>query len=451
MEISGTVKAAVLFVPDGAGGASVLRLNMPFRTYCDGKSLEGCGRCGLQASLKSLDTRLLNPRKLLLRADISLEPTGYRSQTAALCTGLEETGGVQVLEVEGGCALLTEVVERDLSFTEELQVPASRKGIRELLTDHVSIAPTELKIVGRKLVVKGVVAAEVLYRSQADELCTLNQEYAFSQILETQADEDQGEARASFELMDCDFQIGAEQHPEDEYTVTMRLQLRTVAEVSERRRLRYLADLYSLTGAVKLESQPMNLSEDLVSYTRKYNLREVVETGVAVKQVICGQVRCGGAVCRREGDTASAQAPAVLHVLYCDENGSLLAAEREVILSADLDMEEETQVRVQVSCAGEIQCAAVAEGIELRFAATFRVETCRRRNRLCVQEAVWEEESEEGEQPSVVLKRIPGGMRLWDVAKGHHSTCADILAANGLEKEEDADGDRLLLIPRRRA
>ena len=43
MEISGAVKAAVLFVPEGAAGASVLHLTMPFRTYCDGKGLEGCG------------------------------------------------------------------------------------------------------------------------------------------------------------------------------------------------------------------------------------------------------------------------------------------------------------------------------------------------------------------------------------------------------------------------
>ncbi len=450
MEIGGAVKATVLFVPDGTGGAAVLHLTMPFRTYCDGKELEGCTHCALQASLKSLDARLLNPRKLLLRADISLSPAGYAPQTTTLCTGLEEGEGIQVLEEEGTCALLTEVIQRDMDFTEELQVPASRKGIRELLTSQVEVTPTELKILGHKLVVKGVVTAEVLYRSQADELCTLDQEYAFSQVLETSADEEQGEARASFELRDCEFQVGSEQRMDDEYTVTLHLQMRTVAEVYERRNVRHLADLYGLTGTVKLESQPVRLSEDLVSYTRKYNAREIVETGVAVKQVICAHVRCGAAACRREGDAASVQAPALLRVLYCDENGSLLSAERDVILSADMELEGDAVARIWASCAGEIQCAAVQEGIELRFQPAFRVETCRKKSRLCIQEATWEEDSQEEVHPSVVLRRVAKGARLWDVAKSHHSTCADILAANGLEREEEIAGDGLLLIPRKR-
>ena len=52
--------------------------------------------------------------------------------------------------------------------------------------------------------------------------------------------------------------------------------------------------------------------------------------------------------------------------------------------------------------------------------------------------------------PSVVLRRMVDGMRLWDMAKMHHSTCGDILAANGLEREEDIPRDRLLLVPRKR-
>ena len=126
-------------------------------------------------------------------------------------------------------------------------------------------------------------------------------------------------------------------------------------------------------------------------------------------------------------------------------------AEREVILSADLELAEDAAARVQADCAGEIQCVTTSDGVELRFPATFLVETCRRRERLYIREAAWEEESEEGTQPSVVLEHLPAGARLWDVAKRRHSTCADILAANGLEKEEDIDGERLLLIPRRRA
>lgn len=450
MEIAGTVKAEVLFVPDGAGGASTLHLTMPFRTNCDGKGLEGCSHCGLQASLKSLDARLLNPRKLLLRADISLEPTGYRAQTVELCTGVTDGEGVQTLEEEGSCALLLEVMEKEMPFTEELQIPASRKGVRELLSGRAMLAPTEWKIIGKKLVVRGVVTANVLYRSQADELCAATQEYAFSQIMETRVDEDAGDVRTAFELVDCSFTPGSEQQPDDGYTITMNLQLRTVAEVYEKRPIRCLTDLYSLSGTVKLDTRSVTMSEEPESFTRKYTLREVLQTGVEVKQVVCGDISCGPAVCRWENGQATVQAPALLHALYSDDNGALLSAQREVILSADLDVKEDMAVRVRAECGGEVQCGVTQEGIELRFPVVFRVEAVRRRSRLCLQSAQWEEEQEDAHYPSVVLRRMVDGMRLWDMAKMHHSTCGDILAANGLEREEDIPRDRLLLVPRKR-
>ena len=56
---------------------------------------------------------------------------------------------------------------------------------------------------------------------------------------------------------------------------------------------------------------------------------------------------------------------------------------------------------------------------------------------------------EGGERPSLVLRTLGRGERLWDLAKTYGTTIADIISANELEGEAAAEG-RLLLIPRRR-
>ena len=52
-------------------------------------------------------------------------------------------------------------------------------------------------------------------------------------------------------------------------------------------------------------------------------------------------------------------------------------------------------------------------------------------------------------QPSIVLRVVGAGERLWDIAKAYGTTSRDIVQANGLEEELAPEG-QLLLIPRKR-
>ena len=62
------------------------------------------------------------------------------------------------------------------------------------------------------------------------------------------------------------------------------------------------------------------------------------------------------------------------------------------------------------------------------------------------------EECEKNEKnvPSLVLRAMKPGERLWDIAKRYRTTVEAILAANELKEESAAVSGKLLLIPRRR-
>ena len=52
-------------------------------------------------------------------------------------------------------------------------------------------------------------------------------------------------------------------------------------------------------------------------------------------------------------------------------------------------------------------------------------------------------------RPSIVLRAVEEGERLWDIAKAYGTTMEDIIQANGLGEEAPAVG-RVLLIPKKR-
>ena len=92
-----------------------------------------------------------------------------------------------------------------------------------------------------------------------------------------------------------------------------------------------------------------------------------------------------------------------------------------------------------------------ADGVELRFPVTFAVSVAETPRYPCLQSLEAEECGKKDENvPSLVLRAMKQGERLWDIAKLYRTTVEAILAANELKEESAAVIGKLLLIPRRR-
>ena len=452
LEVGGVIKATVLFVPEGGTEVCALHLSVPFHNYCEGRNLTGCGNCRVSAWLKGIDSRLLNPRKLLTRAEITLEATGYCRQENTLCVAAEAAEGLQVLEEDASTTVVTDVLEREFTYSEELSVSAGRSGIREILDTDTQLYPTESKVVGSKLVLKGIVQSQVLYKDTDGVLSTLSQEFLFSQIVETSASEETGQAKAAFDLTGYEYLIGTEGAPDDDHAITMSLHIRSHIAVMETKRLHYLADLYSITADAALTTKPLAVVEDVRSFTKKQNMREMLETAVAVRQVCSAGVRCGTCTCQIGEGTATAQIPVTIKALYLDENGSLLMAEKNILVKGEMEAAAGSDPHIALHCPGEVTGSPTPEGMEIRFTLEFWMDTGSRSQKLCVADATLEEAAQDkGRRPSAILRKVDRGTRLWDIAKQYRTTCADILAANQVDSEQAIPADRLLLIPCRQA
>lgn len=61
--------------------------------------------------------------------------------------------------------LLTHIAEKDFTCSEEMNLSPGRDGAAELLTSQVTSSVTETKLVGSKLILKGVFTVSLLYRT----------------------------------------------------------------------------------------------------------------------------------------------------------------------------------------------------------------------------------------------------------------------------------------------
>ena len=315
------------------------------------------------------------------------------------------------------------------------------------MSTRVDIRGSDSKLIGSKLVVKGFLSATVLYREAGGRLSLLQQELPFSQILEGNGFDEDCESEAAYRLLSLDCRAGSESAPDDTCTLTLTVSLCTRVTVWKRLEIGFIADLYSTAAPVACQMTELEIGEDSQQNVRRQNVRELLETGTAVRSVVDTAISCGGA--RLEG--GEWKVPVWARCLYMDESGQLGSVRREFTVSIP-DEEDGGDCQAEAFCRGDVIANITPEGVELRFPVECEITGVHHRRYLCVSGGETEEEpQDQGQAPSLILRKMGTGETLWAVAKQYRATREGILSVNELADESQITPDRLLLIPRARA
>ena len=198
--------------------------------------------------------------------------------------------------------LLTHIAEKDFTFSEQMDLSPGREGAAELLTSQVCRAVTETKIVGSKLIFKGLFHVSLLYRTADGSCCSASGELPFSQIMEVEGAPEGAEPTVQLQLTGADLQIDGGDAEGREIAVT--LYLHATALLRQSQELTLLSDLYSTAYDLTYEAAPLELTSFRQQLTRRQTVREVLEIGVVAESILALSVTCGAVSVSREGETA---------------------------------------------------------------------------------------------------------------------------------------------------
>lgn len=437
----GVVSGWLLYEPEGGGGLCKLALRIPFTAKADAAGVSSQGRWVVRPVLRKMDARTLNPRKVLVRADIGVDLRLYEPRKLSVCCGLECPDGAQAqrLVAEQQAYLTTFVQEKAFSVYEEVHAPTGLDGAGELLCVRAEAWCTEARLIGNKLVIKGEAGVRVRYLAggKPDSVCI---PIGFSQIMEIEGVGEQADCNVELYVTD----VSCVQAGEDGRTLNVSLDLMGQAVVSERFTVAVLQDAYSTCGEMAVDVQKLMVSDLVERYAKPQTMRETIETQVQAKSVVDAAVR----VCSVSVTGNSLETQLQADVLYLDEQDRLHTASRTILVSGQLDIPENSRCSVQCSCPGEAFAAVTAGGLELRFNMDLHGCLTRQQPVVTLKTVRWSECEREGagSKPSVVMRAAMPGERLWDIAKAFGTTVQRICQANELDGEAVSTG-KLLLIP----
>ena len=449
IEISGSIKAWVLYLPDGEEGMRRVEVNIPFTCGMDGPSLSPDCRVVALPRVQGADTRSVNPRKVLVRANLAVCLRAYAPVMSTLCAGLDAPGeaGLEQLTEQMSTYVVACVEEKPFTFSDDLNLPGSRSEAAELLKHRIRVQCGESKVIGNKLIFKGECALQLLYRSQENTLCTVEYSLPFSQIMEVSG---------VGEEADCDLEITPTEaactlSPGDSRLFSVSLGFLAQAVVREERQVTLLADLYSTLYQLEVERKSCDIGRLLEHSVKSQSVREIIESGTLARAVLDAYVSVGQILQAREGDRLTLTADTWVTILYEEEAGTAAAVRRQIPVSCQLELPEGCRCACLCRCPEQVLATPTSGGLEVRFPLEFWYLALAQTTVSGVSGVHLDEEKprDNGAAPSVVLRMVGAGERLWDIAKAYGTTRQDIVQANDLE-EELLPAGQLLLIPRRR-
>lgn len=435
--VSGTVRVTVLYTSEESTGLRSLTVSVPFSCTAEDRELASAQLIWATGRLLLVEAQAVTARKLYIRLLPEVTMTGYIRTVRRICSGTEENAALRVRCRDHVCSLLDAVVERDITVTQEVQVSPVPE---ELLLYRLYPRLSSCRTVGNKLVVKGEAALSALYRGQDQQLHTYDTELPLSQILDGGGLPEDGEYAVRLCLTGGEARVLRSDNGGG-LSVTVELRLLLCAYRTER--CTCVEDLYSIRQPVRLEQETVTLPAAHPDCILREETVEHLDFGGNKPFFFITDTDCANAAVTTEAGQTALRTTVRTRLLYLDENDSPAVTERasEVVLPV--------KEMVQGLCCGLSGGPGVqlgAGGCDVRQVVEFLAEDAQQEPLVTVCGGELLEPEEQGQTPSLVLRRLLPGETLWDAAKQYRTDEALLRAVNRLEGEELPD--KMLLIPR---
>lgn len=441
VSVAGSVSVGVLFV-DSDGRIHRLQGQVPFSLRREVNSEEPERVLQARCTLCTVDARLLNSRKVLVRVSVRCELRVYSRSSASIFDLAEPSPSLQLRRKELPLRLPLAMGEKSFTLNEELVLPAGKPPIAELLKWVCRMQVLEQKPVGARQVFKGELTVHALYEDPDGELQSFESSLPFSQFADLGQECPDGEARTLLSL------TSMEVEPDGQLEcrrLLLSVGLLAQCMVMGEQRVAMIDDAYCTDA----ELTPKYADWSVCATLDRPGFREtaVATCDTPAQSVVDAWLYSDEPQRRREGQRVVLELPFHCNVLYRDAEGMLQGQTLHSALTLETALAEQGDCCVEQLTGGELYTSSGPNGIELRCPVSVELECFAEEtlHAVCGGE-ILQDEGKTERRPAVVLRRTDGPEEIWQIAKATRSTVDSIMAVNEL-LNETVPAETLLLIP----
>ncbi|MCI8879811.1 MAG: DUF3794 domain-containing protein [Clostridiaceae bacterium] len=434
MLISGTVKTAVLYLPEGETDPKRLDIPLTFAHIeeCRGIHEDTC--CFARCALAGVEAVAVNSRKVSVTARLVFDLSAYQQTCISLTESIER--GDPSIETQcetRDITLIDQLSVNDFTVLEDAQLPDADD--LDLLHACCEFRPTECRAMNGKAIVRGDAVVTGMGLQPDGELRTFEQTTNFMQVFPCEGLEEGApvSVRLAANSMDCRMEPGS--------ILSFSISASAMLCAEKSHTLSTVTDLYSTTHELRVDTRSVTLQEHKTVGRLSAECTRDIALGEGASHLVQSSAVMTGSP--TQGTDGRLSVPVTCQGLYHNEDGAVHSFSKPLTLEFTADASRCEQCRVQVASA-----VCGKEGVTLRARlegdsiAGDRLEL-----RDITEITIGEPLPAAREGVTLTLRYIDEEEALWDVARTCRTTVAAIRGANGLGENETAVSGRMLLIP----
>ncbi len=440
--LGASVSVSVIYMPDGAGAIQSLPVTVPVELRMDAPGADSDCRTVIRMRVRALDARVVNSRKLAVRADVDCEARVYQRRSLEIASGLErEDASIHMLTRTASMTTVADVREKTFITMDEYQLPAGTGGVEQILSQRVEPVVEDVKYVSGKVVFRGRIRAGLVFGCPDGSVFAGRYETEFSQIMEVEVDSEDAVPELSIMLTGAYFDLP--ERREEDGRIAAEIHVVAQCICSSVRELTYIADLYSNRTVLIGEKEPIAVA----SAVQPISMRQTVTGSTDPVGGGPGEVlTLSAAIGSIAVEDMTVKTAVNIRVISRQSDGRFTVARCRLTAEFTTDLPAGTELQSVTVSAADVYCAATGGGLDVRAVLQMEALAVSTDTVHCVMgitedAAAW---ADAPATPSITLARVEPGTDMWTVAKKYHSTVEAIAAANG----DRASG--LLLIPKSR-
>ncbi len=400
------------------------------------------------ATVSAASYKLANCRKLSVHGDVRGTVNVYSNSSLTLPTQIE---GAEVKTVPLSCSVIKAVGSAQESITDSFELPPSKPSAVQILRDEVKITDKAVKVIHNKAIIKGTACVSVLYSGESG-IEQAKTDIPFTKVVSVDGLEENMDVSFTIDIQGWETKLTAAENGENRVIdVETMLYFHVAGRVCTY--VEAIADAYFPGKGLKCV-----LADVTPSPAEKAELEECGVKGVIKLPPASGEIESiydikgfpgEVKVSRREGDIVM-EAFVTVSVLYKTNNPE----ERTASYSYNVEYShsisgEKYSALPSVKAELKHMSCSVGGGnsIDVRGLMYLTLTPNRAESETVVTSAEITDE-EKSTAPSVLISYITSDKSLWDIAKGYNISPSKLMAANGINTEDELKGRQALVIPR---
>ncbi|HHW47187.1 MAG TPA: DUF3794 domain-containing protein [Clostridiaceae bacterium] len=461
VQIDGVIRYKILYISDGEEQAvKSINPSANFTYSMDVPNSRQGMKCRVKSDVEHIEYEILHGRKVNVKAIIKFDAKVQDEFDHYVVSDIRGAEDIQILKNKYRIKNYIGRAEEEFVIKDEMEVPAGKPSIKEILRNDVKISGIDYKITENKVIAKGDLNVFTLYVADDEQqsIQFIENEMPFSQFIDLEAVNEEAIGDIEFRITDSVFE------PDEDSDGELRVLkgevgLKVVFDAYSRKNVDAIEDAFCPHYRLSLDKESAKMEEPVDEVKEQIIVKDTLVIDddspnmAEVYNVLCKPVLSEYAV---ENNKVVIEGLVRNNVLYLADNSEqpVFCHEQEIPFSHAIDVKvpDSAEIReVELDIEHCNYSMISPKEIEVRFVIGATAKAAMQVDVPIIKDVAESalDDKRLSSRPSIVIYFAQPGDNLWKIAKRYYTTLEDIRKVNNLSEHDNIIPGQQIIIPRR--